>query len=124
MMGPKGEKVCLISCSGSGKQRGNIRSDPLRLLITGDADAAATCQSRADAAAVHRAVAGAGLVHHVVKAQLLGVACTQRTGELLSGARGVVRPAPRPPARLRTFVGGLRGRGLSRGPVGSDLSAS
>lgn len=80
-----------------------------------------TCQSRADAAAVHRAVAGAGLVHHVVKAQLLGVACTQNRVTVTVPGCGA---APPPRARLRTFVGGLRGRGLSCGPVGSDLSAS
>lgn len=92
MMGPKGEKVCLISCSGWRDQRGKIRSDALSALATGDAAGAATCQARADAAAVHRAVAGAGLVNHVVKTQLLRVACTRETEEWLSG---VLRSARR-----------------------------
>lgn len=123
MIGPKGEKVCLISCSGCNNQRENITSDTLHVLISGEGVGVPTCQSRADTTAVHGAVTGAGLVHHVVEAQLLGVACAHNTDELLSESQGVA-PAPRPRAQLRTFIGGLRGRGLSCGPVGSNLSAS
>lgn len=124
MMGPKGEKVCLISCSGWDNQRGSIRSDP----PPGGCSSrwgSPTCEPRADPPAVHGAVAGAGLVHHVVEAQLLGVACTQKTEGWLSGSRGGRGGGlQRLPAQLRTFVGGLRGWGLSCGPVGSDLPAS
>lgn len=35
MIGPKGEKVCLISCSGCDNQRGEIRSDTAHVLIAG-----------------------------------------------------------------------------------------
>lgn len=92
MMGPKGEKVCLISCSGWDNQRGSIRSDPpWGVLLTLGCP---TCEPRADPPAVHGAVAGAGLVHHVVEAQLLGVACTQKTEGWLSGSRGAGAGAP------------------------------
>lgn len=123
MMGPKGEKVCLISCSGWNNQRGRIRSDPLEemLLLSGDGAGVPTCEPRADPTTVHSAVAGAGLVHHVVEAQLLGVACRQKTGVAVRVPGGGLQ---RLPAQIPTFVGGLGGRGLSCGPVGSNLSAS
>lgn len=72
---------------GGNNQRGRIRSDPPLggwLLTLGSP----TCEPRADPPAVHGAVAGAGLVHHVVEAQLLGVACTQKTEGWLSGSWG------------------------------------
>lgn len=91
MMGPKGEKVCLISCSVCNNQRGKVRSDTLQVLSSWDDVGVPTRQSCADTTAVHRAVAGAGLVNHVIKAQLLGVACTESTDELLSESQGVAR---------------------------------
>lgn len=64
MIGPKGEKVCLISCSENNNQRRNIRCGDLRGIVSGGA---VTCQSGADAAAVDGAVTGAGLVDNVIK---------------------------------------------------------
>lgn len=67
MIGPKGEKVCLISCSENNDQRGNVRSDNLHGIITGADVHVITRQPRADAATVHSAVTGAGLVNNVIK---------------------------------------------------------
>lgn len=67
MIGPKGEKVCLISCSENNNQRRNVRCDGLRGIVSGGGVGVVTCQSGADAAAVDSAVTGAGLVNDVIK---------------------------------------------------------
>lgn len=124
MMGPKGEKVCLISCSGWDNQRGSIRSDPLP----------GGCSSRWGPLPVSPV-----LTPPQYTVQLLGLdwfttsskhSCLelpahrrQRAGCQGPGGGGG-GGLQRLPAQLRTFVGGLRGWGLSCGPVGSDLPAS
>lgn len=67
MIGPKGEKVCLISCSENKNQRRNIRCGALRGFVSGGVVRAVTCQAGADATTVDSAVTGAGLVNNVIK---------------------------------------------------------
>lgn len=65
MIGPKGEKVCLISCSEMIIKEET--SDLTSRTAPAPRSIVATRQSGADAAAVDGAVTGAGLVHNVVK---------------------------------------------------------